>query len=270
MTTKARDNFTESTRRALAIRAAHHCSNPRCLKLTAGPHSDNEKGLQTGHAAHICAAAAGGPRYDEEQTPAQRRAAANGIWMCRECGVIVDTDPASYTVLQLRQMKADHEAMIGEIRTEGWSSSIELLRSGRADPAFAERIIALFEDRSVFWAAFDAEFPDRVRRSLDGLRRDLTALRGERVAGSPLDQVLVALGSTIRHFFGAVTHLDMDTLRCDGNDPEWLSFESALRTLRKAIGFQLAALGSSYGILLQGEFAEYQAALAKSEESPAA
>ena len=268
MTSKIRDDFTESTRRALAIRAAHHCSNPRCLKLTAGPHSDSEKGLQTGHAAHICAAAPGGPRYDENQTTAQRRAAANGIWMCRECGVIVDTDPAAYTVLQLRQMKADHEAIIGEIRTKGWSSSIELLRSGRGDPAFAERIIALFEDRSVFWAAFDAEFPERVRRSLNGLRRDLTGLRDERVAGSPLDQVLVALGRTIRHFFGAVAHVDMDTLRCDGNDLEWLAFESALRTLRKAIGFQLAALGTSYRIRLQGEFAEYQAALAKGEESP--
>lgn len=62
----------------------------------------------------------------------------------------------------------------------------------------------------------------------------------------------------------------MDTLRCDGNDPEWLAFESALRTLRKAIGFQLAAVGSSYAIPLQGEFVEYQAALAEGEGSLAA
>jgi hypothetical protein len=46
-------------------------------------------------------------------------------------------------------------------------------------------------------------------------------------------------------------------LRCDGRDPDWLAFESALRALRKSIGFQIKALANSYSIPLQGEFAAY-------------
>jgi hypothetical protein len=41
-------------------------------------------------------------------------------------------------------------------------------------------------------------------------------------------------------------------LRCDGRDPDWLAFESALRALRKSIGFQIKALANSYSIPLQG------------------
>lgn len=253
-----RHNFTPAVRRALAIRAAHFCSNPHCLKLTAGPASDSERGLETGHGAHINAASPGGPRYDPSQSEDERKSAANGIWLCRECGDIIDKDEAGYRAEDLRTWKANHEAMIAEVRTQGWARSIEMLRTGRAEPKLAEQIIALFEDRRVFWAAFDAEMPSRVRQSLGSLRRDLTRLRKDCVAQSPLDIIIVSLGRTIRHFYDAVEQFDLDTLRCDSGDPDWRAFSSALLVLRKAIGFQLAALAQSYQIPLQGEFAEYQ------------
>jgi hypothetical protein len=109
-----RDDFSERTKRTLAVRAAHFCSNPHCLKLTAGPHSDPSKSLSTGHAAHIHAASSKGPRYDVTQTPAQRKSIANGLWLCRECGDIVDKDNAPHTPELLRRWKTDHEAMIAE------------------------------------------------------------------------------------------------------------------------------------------------------------
>jgi hypothetical protein len=223
----SRQNFSAQVRRSLAIRAAHFCSNPRCLKLTAGPASDDKRGLETGHGAHICAAAPGGPRYDPNQTQEERKGAANGLWLCRECGDVVDKDEAGYSPNELRAWKSDHEAMIAEVRTQGWARSIELLRSGRTAPALAEKIITLFEDRRVFWAAFDAERPSRVRHSLDDLRRDLTRLRSDCAAGSPLDVIIVALGRTIRHFYDVVEPFDMDTLRCYGCDPNWQAFASA-------------------------------------------
>jgi hypothetical protein len=46
-------------------------------------------------------------------------------------------------------------------------------------------------------------------------------------------------------------------LRCDSRNPNWLAFESALRALRKSVGFQIKALADSYSIPLQGEFAAY-------------
>jgi hypothetical protein len=170
---------------------------------------------------------------------------------------MVDKDDGGFSVNELRAWKRDHETMIAEVRQQGWSRSIELLRSGQTAPGLARDIVALIEDRRSFWARFDAEFPDRVRMSLDGLRHDLTRLRSDCAPGSPLDIVIVALAQTIRRFFDAVEQFDLTTLRCDGRDPDWLAFESALRALRKSIGFQIKALADSYSIPLHGEFAAY-------------
>jgi hypothetical protein len=84
---------------------------------------------------------------------------------------------------------------------------------------------------------------------LDGLRHDLTRLRRDCAPGSPLDIVIVALAQTVRLFFDSVEPLDLATLRCDGCDPDWLAFESALQALRKSIGFQIKALANSIPIL---------------------
>jgi len=251
-----RDNFLMPVKRELALRAAHFCSNPYCLKLTAGPRRGSERGLGTGHAAHIGGAAPNGPRYDPRQSEAERVAVENGIWLCRECRDIVDEDEEGHPAELLRVWKRDHEAMIAEVRQQGYSRSLELLRSNQAMPGLARDIIALFEDRRLFWARFDAEFPDRVRLSLDNLRHDLTRLRERCATGSPIDVVLVALGRTIRHFFDAVERFDLVTLLCDSNDPDWRAFETALRVLRKAIGYQIAALADAYQISLSGEFAD--------------
>jgi hypothetical protein len=251
-----RDNFSTPVKRELALRAAHFCSNPYCLKLTAGPRGGTARGLGTGHAAHICGASANGPRFDPGQSEAERRAIENGIWLCRECGEIVDRDEDSHSADTLRAWKRNHEAMIAEVRLQGYSRSLELLRSNQAQPGLARQIVALFEDRRMFWARFDAEFPDRVRISLENLRHDLTHLRTTCAAGSAIDAVLVALGRTVRHFFDAVERLDLTALRCDSYDPDWREFESALRALRKSIGYQIAALADAYQIPLSGEFAE--------------
>jgi ribosomal protein L37AE/L43A len=250
-----REEFPATVKRDLATRAAHFCSNPRCLRLTSGPQVTGSRGTGTGHAAHIRAAAIGGPRYDPGQTPDQRRSIENGIWLCRECGDMVDKDTEGFAPETLHSWRINHEAMIAEIRQKGWSKTIELLRSGPAQPALARRIISIFEDRRVFWASFDVEFPDRVRVSLDNLRHELTKLRSDCMPGSPIENVIVALAKTIRSFFDMVEEFNLSTLRCDGNDPEWLAFETALRTLRKSIGFQIAALADSYSMPLQGEFA---------------
>jgi hypothetical protein len=170
---------------------------------------------------------------------------------------MVDKDDSGYSADELRAWKRDHEAMIAEVRQQGWSRSIELLRSGQNSPGLAREIVALMEDRRAFWARFDAEFPDRVRMSLDGLRHELTRLRRDCAPRSPLDIVIVALAQTIRRFFDAVEQFDLTTLRCDSCNPNWLAFESALRALRKSVGFQIKALADSYSIPLQGEFAAY-------------
>lgn len=245
-----RDEFSPRTRRTLALRAAHFCSNPDCLKLTTGPHSDLTLALTTGHAAHIHAASPLGPRYDNNQTPQQRMHISNGLWLCRECGDIVDKDDAPHSPTLLRQWKIDHEALVSEVRTKGYSESLRLLQLNQVEPQVAKRIIALLEDRRALSATFDVEVPDRVRQSLDHLRNRLVDLRGDLTEGSSLDTLLLSLTKTIHHFFNAVEALDLRSLRCDYSDPDWHHFCDALATLRKSIGLQISNLASAYGIAL--------------------
>jgi hypothetical protein len=62
-----------------------------------------------GVAAHITAAAVGGPRHDATLPREHRRSALNGIWLCQNCAKLVDTDESLYTVAELVQWKKDAE-----------------------------------------------------------------------------------------------------------------------------------------------------------------
>lgn len=101
-----RDNFSPKTKRQIEKRAGSHCSDPSCRRLTISANSDGTDEINLGVAAHICAAAPGGPRYDENQTPAERQSAENGIWMCSLHGTSVDAKDSKYTVELLREWKA--------------------------------------------------------------------------------------------------------------------------------------------------------------------
>jgi hypothetical protein len=65
-----------------------------------------------GVAAHITAAASGGPRFDTSLTPEERSDQSNGIWLCQTHGKQVDSDSGHFTVEMLRSWKraAEQEA----------------------------------------------------------------------------------------------------------------------------------------------------------------
>lgn len=112
---KSRDEFTEATKRTMAERVAWRCSFPGCGKNTVGPDSaDPEKRINNGTAAHICAAASNGPRYDQSMSTAERRAITNGIWMCKDHGTLIDSDYTIYSSDTLRQWKQDAEYKAAE------------------------------------------------------------------------------------------------------------------------------------------------------------
>ncbi|ALO34516.1 hypothetical protein CMT41_07155 [Colwellia sp. MT41] len=107
---KGRDEFLEGTKRILADRAGWRCSFPNCGQFTLGPsNTDLDKKINNGIAAHICAAAENGPRYDPNMTPEQRKSLDNGIWMCRNHGNLIDADFSTYTVEQLKEWKVQAE-----------------------------------------------------------------------------------------------------------------------------------------------------------------
>ncbi|KAB0672440.1 hypothetical protein F6V30_07720 [Oryzomonas sagensis] len=111
-----RDDFTDKTKRVLAERAGQQCSNPNCGHSTAGPSdADSKKSTLLGKAAHITAAAEGGPRYDAKLTSEERKSPENGIWLCAECADRVDKkeNEHQFPVELLKHWKQFNESVTG-------------------------------------------------------------------------------------------------------------------------------------------------------------
>jgi hypothetical protein len=137
---RSRDDFSEGTRVTLGHRAGWRCSYPGCTRTMTGPHTEPNTAIKMGEAAHITAAAKGGPRYDDTLTPEQRRSPENGIFMCPHDAALVDKDDSVFTVDELRKWKADAEA-----------AQSALLRSPTAlpDPATQQQHLNQFTGTSV-------------------------------------------------------------------------------------------------------------------------
>jgi hypothetical protein len=100
------DKFSNDTKDLLARRVGMRCSNPNCRQLTSGPSTNSKKSLNIGVAAHITAAATGGPRHDSSLSSDERRSPDNGIWCCQNCGKLVDNDADRYPVDLLQRWKS--------------------------------------------------------------------------------------------------------------------------------------------------------------------
>lgn len=117
-----RDDFSQKTINTLCERVGGKCSNPKCRRETKGPHSDPQKRISLGEAAHITAAAEGGPRYNPDLTPEERSSIENGIWLCRSCARMIDSDEGIYTVELLKSWKyaAEHEQFCIINQMDNW------------------------------------------------------------------------------------------------------------------------------------------------------
>ena len=107
-----RDDFTAGVKRELMLRAGTRCSNPHCRKSTVGPSESARTGVAVvGAAAHITAAAPGGPRYDRTLSEAEGRAYFNGIWACADHARLIDTDEFRYSTELLMAWKLRAEQL---------------------------------------------------------------------------------------------------------------------------------------------------------------
>ncbi|WP_291982583.1 hypothetical protein [Candidatus Accumulibacter sp. ACC005] len=105
----SRDDFSKPTIERLRQRVAWKCSNPSCQASTVASGSGDEKVVILGVAAHIHAAAPGGPRYVPEMLPVERKAITNGIWLCQNCSRLIDVDVENYPPELLRTWRAEAE-----------------------------------------------------------------------------------------------------------------------------------------------------------------
>lgn len=140
-----RDDFSKQTIAEIAKGVGYRCSNPECDRPTVGANAAQDGIITIGVAAHICAASPGGPRYTGAQTRDARRGAANGIWLCQNCGRLVDADPNKFTIEVLTEwkQKAQQRAFRDLVAPRENASSDEAARIGpivekdnAADPEF--------------------------------------------------------------------------------------------------------------------------------------
>jgi len=106
-----RDDFRLSVKRIIALRVGYRCTNPTCGGMTTGPQTDPAKAVNIGVAAHITAAAEGGPRYQPALSEADRRSPDNGIWLCQNCAKLIDNDVLRFPEALLRHWKQTAERL---------------------------------------------------------------------------------------------------------------------------------------------------------------
>lgn len=127
-----RDDFKAETKETLARRVGMRCSNPQCRKPTTGPRTRPTASINIGVAAHITAAAPGGPRFDNTLTPRARKAIENAIRLCQNCAKLVDNDDRRYTVTTLRRWKTVAEEL-----------ALQELETGRSRVAITDSVMEL-------------------------------------------------------------------------------------------------------------------------------
>ena len=104
-----RDDFSARVVRSLRDRVAHKCSSPDCRVPTIGPGSEALAVANIGKAAHIAAAAPGGPRYLAGMTAEERSSINNAIWLCSNCATKIDVDAGTYSIAFLQKWKRSAE-----------------------------------------------------------------------------------------------------------------------------------------------------------------
>ena len=112
-----RDEFSEDTKRKVALRANHQCSFRGCPQPTSGPSDESPEAVNMiGKAAHIHAAAPGpgARRYLASMSREERTHINNAIWLCANHADLIDRDEVTYTADMLRAMKSAHEAKCAE------------------------------------------------------------------------------------------------------------------------------------------------------------
>jgi hypothetical protein len=162
-----RDNFTASTKVLLARRVGYLCSHPECRRPTIGPALGDEGSVNVGEAAHITAAAAGGPRYDTSLSRDERRSYSNGIWMCGVHAKQVDSDDKHFTVDLLRDWKRAAVRVAFDALTSGKASAPPTVVKLDLEPELLERL-GLSKDGNI--DAQTARLRKAATSDLDGFK----------------------------------------------------------------------------------------------------
>jgi hypothetical protein len=113
-----------STTRALFAVSGNKCAFPDCQV----PIYDEEHAVIIGEICHIEADRPGGPRYNPQQSNEERQAFENLLLMCANHHKIIDSNPVSYNVAMIKEIKADHEKLYANGKVPSDSVIYKLLQ----------------------------------------------------------------------------------------------------------------------------------------------
>lgn len=186
---RRRDDFLESTIRTLRDMAGNVCSFPECFVHTHGAKKSLDGAFSIGVACHITAAAPGGPRYDQNQSSAERRDVSNGIWMCQTHSRLVDADDSPYPVELLREWKREAETRANqmvnqrafterELKSAVKDESVDILeryinRSGDPLGTPVNEVLTSYESGV---SEIDPRFQVRVSKGEKGISHEIVAV----------------------------------------------------------------------------------------------
>jgi hypothetical protein len=118
----ARTPVPEKEARFVYLLSGGVCAFPGCNRHLIEPGNSADDPTYLGEIAHIIADSRQGPRGISPLTDEERDRQDNLILLCRDCHKIIDSQPHTYSVSALGQMKADHE---GRIRRATAARAIE-------------------------------------------------------------------------------------------------------------------------------------------------
>ncbi len=105
-------NYLESDLKILWGQAGGRCAFPGCRRELIEDQTTMDPKRVIGKIAHIVADSDVGPRADPEMTDHDRRRESNLILLCGTHHDIVDVQPNTYTIDDLRSWKAEHLAWV--------------------------------------------------------------------------------------------------------------------------------------------------------------
>ncbi len=194
---------------------------------TTGPGADPGTVVRIGKAAHITAAASGGPRYDATLTSDERRSLENGVWLCANCHDLVDRDVTSYPIGLLRQWKleAEREARRGLLSGNPFVQRVlhlrdelaQILRRSRVWMGWVSAALVLLVGLVVLTIREQGEAADTAHETL----ATVTELHEARLV--EIDDVrrkLQAALERLQRTEGAVTRIALQAARAGTEHPE--------------------------------------------------
>lgn len=127
-------SYSINTIKKLYGASGAHCSRCKCKLIY--PETSEDKSIQIGEIGHIVALSDDGPRADPSLTPEKSNEYGNLILLCANCHKLVDKQPNSYTVDDLKKMKKEHEEWVSK------RLDISISNMGSAELEIAVRNIA--------------------------------------------------------------------------------------------------------------------------------